>query len=88
MKVTSTKHFEKHLKNCPADIQKRFVIVYDRMVKAKKLSEIQSLEKLSGYSTFYRVRIGNYRLGFDLIEGEQIELLAILHRKEIYRFFP
>lgn len=87
MKVTSTKHFEKHLKKCPVDIQKRFVEIYDLMVKAKKLQEIPSLEKLKGYTTFFRVRIGNYRLGFEVIQ-DNIELLAIMHRKEIYRFFP
>jgi len=87
MTISSTKNFQKHLKSCPADIEKRFVVVYDKMVKAKRLTEVPSLEKLTGYQTFYRVRIGHYRLGFECIE-DKIELLALMHRKEIYRFFP
>lgn len=87
MKVTSTKHFEKHLKNCPSDIQKRFVLLYDKMVSAKKLADLHAAEKIIGYETYYRIRIGNYRLGFHCSENH-IELLALMHRKEIYRFFP
>ncbi len=87
MRVMSTKHFDKHLKKCPANIQKRFVAVYDNMVMVKALSELQNAEKLTGFENFYRIRIGSYRLGFYSVNNK-IELLALLHRKEIYRFFP
>lgn len=88
MKVMATRNFEKHLKACPGEIQKRANVVYKNLLSCKKLSEITSLEKLTGYKKdYYRIRIGNYRLGFELIE-DQIELLAIMHRKEVYRFFP
>ena len=86
MKVSSTKHFEKHLKKCPSVIQKKFVVVYDQMVAARSIQQIDC-EKLKGYKTFYRVRMGNFRLGFEMI-GDKIELLEIMDRKEIYRYFP
>jgi mRNA interferase RelE/StbE len=88
MKVFATGNFEKHIKACPIDIQKRANVVFQKLLSCKKLNEITSLEKLTGYKRdYYRIRIGHYRLGFELIE-DQIELLAIMHRKEIYRFFP
>lgn len=87
MKVVASKQFSKHLKNCPADIQKRFVIVYDQLIEAKNLKAITSIQKLTGFTNFYRIRIGHYRLGFECV-NDQIELLALMHRKEIYRFFP
>jgi mRNA interferase RelE/StbE len=88
MKIISSKQFAKHLKNCPTDIQKKFVVVYDQLIAAKKLQDIKGAKKLIGYTKFYRIRIGHFRLGLELLEENQIELLALLHRKEIYRFFP
>jgi len=32
----------------------------------------------------WRIRIGNYRIRYD-IEGDKVVLLRILHRKDIYR---
>jgi mRNA interferase RelE/StbE len=87
MKVASTKRFKKQLSNCPSDIVKRFVVVYDKMEQAKNLGEISSVEKLTGFDTYYRIRIGDFRLGFEYV-ANQIELLAIMDRKEIYRYFP
>ena len=87
MKVVVSKKFEKLLKACPSGMQLKVKAVYEKMLTAQKLSEIPSLEMLSGYSKYFRVRVGNYRIGFKLEEG-QISLLAVGDRKEIYRFFP
>ena len=46
-------------------------------------------EKLSGYADYYRVRVGDYRVGYRLgSEKREIKFLRTLHRKEIYRYFP
>jgi mRNA interferase RelE/StbE len=37
--------------------------------------------------TFYRVRIGDYRIGLELA-GDELIFVRCLHRKEIYRYFP
>ena len=87
MKVIASRQFAKQLLECPKSTQQRFAKVYDQMVEANYINEIKAVKKLTGFSTFYRVRIGDYRLGFEITE-DQIQLLAIMHRKEIYRFFP
>lgn len=55
--------------------------------EAESLSEISQVKKLKGYDTFYRVRIGDYRIGLEIAEDELI-FVRCLHRKEIYRYFP
>jgi mRNA-degrading endonuclease RelE of RelBE toxin-antitoxin system len=40
-----------------------------------------------GSPGFFRIRIGEYRLGM-LVEGEAVEIVRFLHRREIYRYFP
>ena len=35
----------------------------------------------------HRIKMGNYRIGFEII-NEELILTRILHRKTIYRYFP
>ncbi|MGE5356441.1 MAG: type II toxin-antitoxin system RelE family toxin [Deltaproteobacteria bacterium] len=55
--------------------------------KAENLSSIQNCKKLRGTKNAYRIRSGDYRIGFLLID-QNIELVRFLHRSEIYIFFP
>jgi mRNA interferase RelE/StbE len=52
-------------------------------------SELTNCKKLHGYSTLYRLRIGDYRLGMEFREDDNTMIIVrCLHRKEIYRYFP
>jgi len=42
---------------------------------------------MTGYKNAYRIRLGNYRIGFLMIADELI-LNRVLHRKDIYDYFP
>ena len=61
--------------------------VIQEIKTASALSEVKHLTKMRGYTTFYRLRLGDYRIGIEVVEGEAI-FVRILHRKEIYRYFP
>jgi mRNA interferase RelE/StbE len=52
-----------------------------------RLSELAGVRKVSGSDGFFRLRIGDYRIGL-AVEGEAVEFVRVLHRKEIYRHFP
>ena len=54
---------------------------------AETLNEINNIKKMQGYQAFYRLKIGDYRIGIEMIENELI-FVRFLHRKDIYRFFP
>jgi mRNA interferase RelE/StbE len=51
------------------------------------LTELNKIKKLKGHNIYYRLQIGDYRLGFSY-ENEEIDLIRFLHRKDIYKFFP
>ncbi len=36
---------------------------------------------------YYRIRVGDYRIGVEVV-GDEILFVRILHRKDIYRYFP
>ncbi len=61
--------------------------IIDKIKVAKKLSELSSCKKLFGFKNAYRIRSGSYRIGF-FFENETVELVRVLDRKNIYRYFP
>lgn len=54
---------------------------------AESHRQISQLKKLKGYKQYYRIRIGDYRIGIK-IEAEVVIFVDIDHRKNIYRIFP
>ncbi len=42
---------------------------------------------MSGFHDFYRIRIGDYRIGIALANAA-VEFIRCLPRKDLYRFFP
>jgi mRNA interferase RelE/StbE len=55
--------------------------------QAESFVELNNLKKMQGYDNFYRIRLGDYRVGIEFFENEII-FVRFLHRKDIYKFFP
>ncbi len=55
---------------------------------AKKLLDVKSIKRLVGFKNFYRVRIGDYRVGLELVNSEEVSFIIVAHRKNIYKLFP
>ena len=88
MDVRFEASFEKDLKKVKdKKLLKRIREAIDEVKKAPDLGDVKNLSKLKGYKTFYRIRLGDYRIGLDVAEGKVI-FTRILHRKDIYRYFP
>ena len=51
------------------------------------LNSVSQIKKLKGFENYYRVKIGDYRLGF-FYDEKRIDLIRFLHRKDIYKKFP
>jgi len=54
---------------------------------APDLSALQDMKKMQGYDTLYRIRLGGYRRGIEVV-ADQVIFVRFLHRKDIYRYFP
>ena len=88
MEVTYKPKFLKDLAKIPTPIRKNIeLFVFDHLIKMSQIAESGDIEKLKGYTGYYKVRFGNYRLGL-FIKGDQLIVERVLHRKEIYKFFP
>ena len=69
-------------------VLRRVQRVIAEVEEATTVQEIPGLTKLSGSQRFYRIRLGDYRIGLSLEEDETIEFVRCLHRRNIYRYFP
>ncbi len=88
MIVKIDKSFEKDVKKINnKSIYQKIYAVINEFQDAEKLSEIKNLKKLKGSKYFYRVRMGDYRIGL-IIMDKEVELIRILHRKDVYKYFP
>jgi len=81
------KSFQKDALKLPAPAQIQLRKIIDILSRAKKLSDLSSCKKLTGFKNAYRIRMGEYRVGF-IFENEVVELVRVLGRKEIYKYFP
>jgi mRNA interferase RelE/StbE len=54
---------------------------------AHSLSQLPNLKKLRVEGRYYRMRIGDYRVGL-IIENDIVTFVRFLHRSDIYRYFP
>ncbi|TBR60921.1 type II toxin-antitoxin system RelE/ParE family toxin [Mastigocladus laminosus UU774] len=62
-------------------------LVFEEIPSYSNLDEISNLKKLKDADKVYRIRVGDYRIGFTF-EEETIIFVRVLHRKDIYRYFP
>ena len=88
MKVEFLKSFSKDLDSVNSKLTKRSLVrVIESLEKQQDLNKILNIKKLKGFKNAYRIRVGDYRLGF-FFEDSTVQLARFLHRKDIYKLFP
>jgi len=89
MRVIFDKSFLKSVRKIKdAEIKRRLEVVITEAEEARVLREIPNIKKMQGFDNFYRIRVGDYRVGIEVEEKDQIRFIVISHRKNIYDDFP
>jgi mRNA interferase RelE/StbE len=70
-----------------AALLRRIRKVIELVEAAKTFQQIPNLKRLEAAGKYYRIRIGDYRVGF-VFESRTVTFIRCLNRKEIYRYFP
>ncbi len=88
MEVIFLNSFKKDLKKIKNNTLKSKIknIIID-IENANDLKSIKNNKRLSGNSSAYRVRTGDYRLGY-YCENNIVEIARFLKRSDIYKVFP
>ncbi len=88
MKTDFKKSFTKDLKKIrEQDLKKRVATAIKRAEEAKSLRKVENIRKLRGSDRYYRIKIGDYRIGLKLKDNMLI-FIRFLHRRDIYKYFP
>ena len=89
MEVQYRQVFLKDLKQLKrsTSYQRIYELAFTTLPEINTLQEIPDIKAMQGYTGRYRIRIGNYRIGIE-VNGDVIELMRVLHRREFYRYFP
>ena len=88
MKVKYESKFAKDLRSIrDTKLLAKIKEIIDECKVAENLTELKNIKKLQGYETFYRIRIGDYRVGIEVLNDELI-FTRFLHRKDVYKYFP
>jgi len=88
VKVEFRKSFEKDIRKLPEQkIKNQLKDLIFNIQSASGPGEIHNIKKLKGTSGFYRIRMGDYRIGIEIIKDKLI-FFRILHRKDLYKYFP
>ena len=69
-------------------VKGRIQTAIENAEQAKLLQDIPNLKKLKGHKTYYRIRVGSYRLGLELVDGGTLNFIIAADRKDIYKHFP
>jgi mRNA interferase RelE/StbE len=88
VKVEFRRTFEKDLKKInDKSLLVKIKSTVNSVEDAASLDDVANLKKLKGNEGYFRIRIGDYRLGL-FLEGETILFVRVIHRREFYRYFP
>ncbi len=78
----------KDFNKLPKEIKKKIRnFILKKIIKIETIIGFPNTKKMRGDKNFYRIRIGDYRIGFQYIDNKII-FHRILHRKDIYKYFP
>jgi mRNA interferase RelE/StbE len=81
--IIITKTIQKQLDNLPNNIQER---VYEKIAQLAEEPRPDGVVKLKGYDNEYRIRIGDYRLVYEIRDDQLIVLLVqCKHRRDVYK---
>lgn len=88
MKIAFRDSFAKDLKRVKDKVLlKRVHETIEVLEQTDSLNQVPDLKKLKGHTGYFRLRIGDYRVGL-AFENDSVVFVRFLNRKDIYKFFP
>ncbi|MFN8336616.1 MAG: type II toxin-antitoxin system RelE/ParE family toxin [Cyclobacteriaceae bacterium] len=88
MKVAFKKSFLKSIERLRDKRLKTSILkAISQVEAATEVQKISSIKKLTGFSTYYRIRIGDYRVGLHIADNV-VTFVTVDHRRDIYKNFP
>jgi len=88
MKVEYHKSFERDLRRVrDQNLLDRVEAVLVGLEGSERLDSISNVKVMKGHPDYFRIRIGDYRIGLKRID-DGVRIIRFLSRGDIYRKFP
>jgi mRNA interferase RelE/StbE len=88
MDISYGKRFSKDLDALHnKSLKEKLLKLINTIKEIDSLKQLAGVKKMEGYSDYFRIKLGDYRLGLKAHKNK-VALIRFLHRKEIYRRFP
>jgi len=83
------KTFLKDLSRIPKPVQKRIEeLVFRNIPESDDIFSEFDISSMKGMPGYFRIRVGKYRIGFELADDGNIIFYRVKSREEIYSVFP
>ena len=83
MTILLTKTFQKAFRKLDATAQRRILTVIREVENAHTLQEVGSVQPMTGYPNFFRIREGAYRVGIFLNDENVVEIKDVGPRRRM-----
>lgn len=81
--VIISKSIQKQISQLPASIKLK---VQEKILALKSEPRPPGVVKLKGYNYQYRLRVGDYRIRYEIFDEElKVQILQCKHRREVYK---
>ncbi len=74
------------LNNSDLNLKVKSIII--SVEQADSIHQLKQIKKIQGFKSYFRIKLGDYRIGIELIGNNTILFILIAHRKDIYSKFP
>jgi mRNA interferase RelE/StbE len=83
------KTFLKDLANLPLVYRERIEkLAFEEIPELGNIFGSMDIKKMRGYKDYYRIRVGNYRIGCKVDAENSIIFYRVKSRNDIYKVFP
>ncbi len=89
MRIEINKSFKNDIQEFKFDktTMEKIAVIIEDIKNYSKISEITNCKKMKNSKNCYRIRVGDYRMGFKFENGI-IKFIVFKHRSIIYKYFP
>ena len=90
MNYTTSSHFRKAARQLSNENRKRLALLLQSVEAAQTLSDLPNCKEMQGKNNkgYFRIRFGDYRLGFKLQNDNTLFLIDVGPRGDFYNRFP
>jgi mRNA interferase RelE/StbE len=83
------KAFLKDLAKLPLPYRQQIEkLVFKKIPQLDSVFAVPNMKKIKGYQDYYRIRVGDYRIGCEVKEAKRVIFYRVKSRSDIYKLFP